>query len=263
MAKDVEFKMPKVVKADRPLAMRLVATLLGPLVRVLFRVEVIGKEKLPKDGAYILCFNHVTHLDPLAVAYATYFGIKRGPHFLAKGSLFKVPVLGPILIAAGQVPVYRGGRRNIEPMEAAFKFLEAGHVITIFPEGTLTREPNGWPMRGKTGSVRMAIEAGVPIFAVGQWGSEVVLPTYSKKLKPKPWHKVRVQIGDEINLDAYRGRKLSTEELKEATSVVMRAITKQVEILRDAKAPKELYDPADHGQSQFGNFNKTEKKEKK
>lgn len=262
MAKDVEFRMPKVVKADRPFVMRLVATLLGPLVRILFRVEVLGKERLPKTGAYILCFNHVTHLDPLAVAYGTYFGLKRGPHFLAKGSLFRVPLLGPILIAAGQVPVYRGGRRNVEPMEAAFKFLDAGHVITIFPEGTLTREPNGWPMRGKTGSVRMAIEAGVPIYAVGQWGSEIVLPTYTKNLSPKPWHKVRIQIGEEINLDKYRGRKLSTEELKEATAVVMKAITKQVEILRAAKAPKDLYDPADHGQSQYGNFTKASKKGK-
>jgi 1-acyl-sn-glycerol-3-phosphate acyltransferase len=118
-------------------------------------------------------------------------------------------------------------------------------------------------MRGKTGSVRMAIDAGVPIFAVGQWGSEVVLPTYTKNLKPKPWHKVRILIGDEINLDKYRGRKLSTEELKEATAVVMKAITKQVEILRDAKAPAKLYDPAEHGQSQFGNFTKSQKKDKK
>lgn len=263
MAKNDEFKMPKVVAADRPAAMRSVATLLGPLVRVLFNVEVKGIEKLPKDGPYILCFNHVTHLDPLAVAYGTYFKIKRGPHFLAKGGLFKVPVLGPILIAAGQVPVYRGGRRNIEPMEAAFKFLEAGHVITIFPEGTLTREPNGWPMRGKTGSVRMAIDAGVPIFPVGQWGSEIVLPTYTKKLRPKPWHKVRMLIGDEIDLSKFKGKKLTTDELKVATEIVMSAITKQVEELRGLKAPAKRYDPADHGQSQFGNFHKEEKKGKK
>lgn len=260
MANDDEFRMPKVAKADRPFMMRFVAYILGPLLHLLFWVKLEGKEKLPKKGAYILVFNHVTHLDPLVVAYATFFGLKRGPHFLAKGGLFKVPVLGPLLIAAGQVPVYRNGRRNVEPMDAAYKFLDAGHVITIFPEGTLTREPNGWPMRGKTGSVRMAIEAGVPIYAVGQWGSEVVLPTYTKKLRPKPWHKVRVLVGDEINLDKYRGHKLSTEELKEATKVVMLAITKQVELLRGAKAPKELYDPAEHGQSQFGNFNKNGKK---
>jgi 1-acyl-sn-glycerol-3-phosphate acyltransferase len=108
--------------------------------------------------------------------------------------------------------------------------------------------------------VRMAIQAGVPIYAVGQWGSEVVLPTYTKNLRPKPWHKVRVQIGEEIDLNKFQGRALSTEELKEATSIVMKAITKQVEILRGAKAPKELYDPAAHGQSQFGNFNKDGKK---
>lgn len=260
MAKNQEFKMPKVVKADRPFVMRLVAYILGPLVHLLFWVELKGKEKLPKDGAYILVFNHVTHLDPLVVAYATFFGLKRGPHFLAKGGLFSVPILGPLLIAAGQVPVYRNGRRNVEPMEAAYKFLDAGHVITIFPEGTLTREPNGWPMRGKTGSVRMAIQAGVPIYAVGQWGSEVVLPTYTKKLRPKPWHKVRVQIGDEIDLKKFHGKQLTTEELREATSIVMNAITKQVEFLRGAKAPEKLYDPAEHGQSQFGNFNKNGKK---
>jgi len=254
------FKMPKVSKADRPLVMRLVAYILGPLLHLLFWVKVSGKEKLPKKGAYILVFNHVTHLDPLVVAYATFFGLKRGPHFLAKGGLFKIPVLGPLLIAAGQVPVYRSGRTNIEPMSAAYEFLKAGHVITIFPEGTLTREPNGWPMRGKTGSVRMAIEAGVPIYSAGQWGSEVVLPTYTKNLKPKPWHKVSVQIGEEINLDKFHGRKLSTEELKDATEIVMKAITKQVEILRGAKAPAKLYDPAEHGQSQFGNFNKNGKK---
>ncbi|MCX6485754.1 MAG: lysophospholipid acyltransferase family protein [Rhodoluna sp.] len=260
MAQNDEFKMPKVATADRPFMMRVVAYILGPLVHLLFWVKLEGKEKLPKTGAYILVFNHVTHLDPLVVAYATFYGLKRGPHFLAKGNLFKVPVLGPLLLAAGQVPVYRNGRRNVEPMAAAYRFLDAGHVITIFPEGTLTREPNGWPMRGKTGSVRMAIEANVPIYSVGQWGSEVVLPTYTKKLRPKPWHKVRVLIGEEINLEKFRGRKISTEELKDATRIVMTAITKQVEILRDSKAPKKLYDPADHGQSQFGNFNKNGKK---
>ncbi|MFM2024186.1 MAG: hypothetical protein RLZZ56_199, partial [Actinomycetota bacterium] len=84
----------------------------------------------------------------------------------------------------------------------------------------------------------------------------IVLPTYTKNLRPKPWHKVRVLIGDQIDLSKFHGRALTTEELKEATKIVMKAITKQVEILRDAKAPKELYDPAEHGQSQFGNFNK-------
>ena len=252
--------MPKVNMANRPFVMSLVAVILGGLLHILFWVQVIGKEKLPKTGAYILVFNHVTHLDPLAVAYATFFGLKRGPHFLAKGNLFKIPVFGQILTAAGQVPVYRNGRRNTEPMEAAYRFLDAGHVITIFPEGTLTREPNGWPMRGKTGSVRMAIQAGVPIYAAGQWGSEVVLPTYTKRLRPKPWHKVRVLIGDQIDLSKFHGRQLTTEQLKDATRIVMTAITKQVEILRDGKAPKMLYDPADHGQSQFGNFNKNGKK---
>lgn len=247
-------KMPKIHKTDMNWRAAIVANLLKPVVRSLFRIEVKGLENVPKSGAYVLGANHVTYLDALAVAYMVYFKLHRLPHFLAKGNLFKTPLVGSILVGVEQVPVYRGGHTNREPMEAAHAMLRAGRVITIFPEGTLTREPNGWPMRGKVGALKLALENNVPFIPMAQWGSEQVLATYSKKLRPKPWHPVRMIIGKPLDLDKYRNRKLSNAEYTEVTELAMRAITELTEQLRGAKAPEKLFDPREHGLAEYGNF---------
>jgi 1-acyl-sn-glycerol-3-phosphate acyltransferase len=256
-----ELKMPKVTDKDRPFAMQLVARVLGLVMRLLFTVKLLkGKENVPKTGAYILAGNHVTYLDAIATAYLTFFKLKRGPHFMAKGPLFNVPVLGPMLRGVGQIPVYRNGRVNAEPMDAAKHFLQAGRVITIFPEGTLTRDPEGWPMKGRPGAVRLALETGTPVIPFGQWGTEAIMPTYEKKFLPQPWHACRFIIGKEIDLDKFRGRKLSNAELLEATDIVMQEILKLTAEVRGEKAPKQLYDPRAEGQSTTGNFKKESKR---
>jgi 1-acyl-sn-glycerol-3-phosphate acyltransferase len=254
-------KMPKIHKNEPNFLTRIVANVLGSFLRLLFNVKVQGLENLPKTGSYVLAANHVTYLDALAVAYMVYFKARRTPHFLAKGNLFKTPLVGEILIECEQVPVYRGGHSNREPMDAAHAVLDAGRVITIFPEGTLTREPNGWPMRGKIGALKLALDCNVPFIPMAQWGTEQVLATYSKKLKPKPWHSVRMIIGKPLNLDKYRGRKLTNAEFTEVTEVAMREIIRLTAILRSEKAPKHIFDPRDHGLAEYGNFNKEPKKQ--
>lgn len=236
--------------------MRVLAVILRPWVRLLYKVEVTGMENLPKSGGYVLAANHVTTVDALAVAYMMYFRLHRAPHFLAKEGLFKTPIVGPVLLAVGQIPVFRGQRKNTDPMEAAYKVLRAGHVIGIFPEGTLTRDPDLWPMRGRTGAIRLAIETGVPIVPVGQWGTEKVMETYSSKLKPKPWHKVNIIIGKPIDVSAYVAKKNSTEDLVLLTEKVMNEITKLVEQLRGEKAPAKRFVPSEHGLPDHGNFKK-------
>lgn len=258
--KNTKLKMPSINKKERHLVLSLVAAILIPLVRLMFKVTPKGIEKLPKTGSFVLVSNHVTNVDALAVAYFVYVNLKRAPHFLAKGSLFKVPVIGPALRAAGQIPVYRGGQRNDEPLSVAHGYLKAGHCIAIFPEGTLTRDPNLWPMRGRSGAVRLALETGVPIYPIAHWGSEQILPTYGGRFRPGFWKPVRLVVGDEINLDKYRHPKLGTQELTEATATVMKEITKLVEGLRGEKAPDALWDPATAGQSATGNFKKAAKK---
>ena len=169
-AKAEYLKMPVIKTKERHLVLRLIALVLMVLVRLTFNLRATGTNKVPKSGPYVLVANHVTNLDPLVVAYMVYVKLKRAPHFLAKGSLFKIPLVGSLLRTAGQIPIYRGGQRNDEPLRAAHAFLDAGHTITIFPEGTLTREPNLWPMRGKTGAVRLALETNVPVFPIAHWG---------------------------------------------------------------------------------------------
>lgn len=237
----------------------LVASILIPIVRAILKVEPKNLEKLPKSGAYILVGNHVTNLDALAVAYFVYAQLKRAPHFLAKESLFRIPVLGKILLAAGQIPVYRSGHRNDTPLKAAHAYLKAGHSIAIFPEGTLTRSPDLWPMRGKSGAIRLALETGVPVYPIGQWGSEKILPQYGSKFRPGFWKPVRILVGDEIDLSNYRKRQLNPDELNDATKLVMETVTELVEELRGEKAPMELWDPAKAGQPTSGNFKKARK----
>jgi 1-acyl-sn-glycerol-3-phosphate acyltransferase len=255
-----ELPMPKIKSSERHFVLALVALFLIPLVRLFFKVVPVGIEKLPKKGPYVLVANHVTNLDALAVAYLTYVQLKRAPHFLAKEGLFRVPVIGAVLLAAGQIPVYRSGHRNDTPLKAAHAYLKAGHTIAIFPEGTLTRDPELWPMRGKTGAIRLALETGVPVYPVGQWGSEQVLPQYGNRFRPGFWKPVRVLIGDEIDLSHYRKRQLNPAELNEATELVMQTITELVSELRGEPAPKELWDPLKAGQTTSGNFKKASKK---
>ncbi len=254
-----ELPMPKINSSERHFVLALVASILIPIVRLLFKVEPKGIDKLPKHGSYILVSNHVTNLDALAVAYFVYVQLKRAPHFLAKESLFRIPGIGGILRAAGQIPVYRSGHRNDTPLKAAHAYLKAGHSIAIFPEGTLTRSPDLWPMRGKSGAIRLALETGVPVYPVGQWGSEKVLPQYGSKFRPGFWKPVRILVGDEIDLSDYRKRQLNPDQLNDATKLVMQTITQLVEELRGEKAPLELWDPAKAGQTTSGNFKKARK----
>jgi 1-acyl-sn-glycerol-3-phosphate acyltransferase len=261
MAKKQKFiPMPKVTSDENPLAVRIIAFFVAPVIRMFFKVEVTGKEKLPKSGAFILTPNHATNMDGLAVAYFIYMILKRGPHFFAKEALFNIPLVGKVLLAGGQIPVFRkGGQRNDDSFKIANSYLQAGHIICIYPEGTLTREPNLWPMRGKTGAIRLALNSGVPVYPIAHWGSEQIMGRYSSKFRPGFWKKVQILVGDEIDLAKYRKENLSAQELLEATELVMRSITALVEQLRGEKAPGTLWDPVAMGQTVTGNFIKAAK----
>lgn len=250
-----EAKLPKVPKRENSFVFWLVASLLAPLIRLMFNVKTEGTENLPKGG-YILVANHVNYLDPLAFAYSVYLQMKRTPHYLAKESLFRIPIIGALLPKVGQIPVYRTGRSNDEPLRAAVNFLKAGQVVVVFPEGTLTRDPDLWPMRGKSGAIRLAIELGLPIVPAGHWGIEKILGTYSKKFRPNPFHVVNVKIGKPLSFPELRKEGVTSQEVTAATAKVMNAIAAIVGELRGEKPPAELWDPAKKGQSEIGNFRK-------
>ena len=220
---------------------------------VLSKITILDGDKVPKTGAFVLTPNHYSEIDPLVMGVAMW-KVGRMPRFLAKASLFKVPVLGAIMRRTKQVPVDReGSARTSDPLAAARQITEHGLAVIIYPEGTLTREPDLWPMRGKLGAVRMALDADIPIVPVAHWGTQLVLPRYGK-LSLFPRKKITVKYGDPIDLSSYRSQPRTTKMLGEATEVVMQAITALFEDLRGEKAPAERWDPAAKHQSETGHF---------
>jgi 1-acyl-sn-glycerol-3-phosphate acyltransferase len=109
-----------------------------------------------------------------------------------------------------------------------------------------------WPMRGKTGAVRLALEHGVPLIPAAHWGSQAVLPRYSKKLSLFPQKTILVTFGEPLDLDDLRGQPLSQKVLTEATGRLMTAITSLLEELRGETAPAERWNPTAHNQTEFG-----------
>ena len=239
-------------KREKTALWRFLAGIVIPLLNILGRYEIVGSGRIPKSGSFILAPNHVTNVDPLISAYVLWRG-GRVPRFLAKAGLFKVPVLGAVLRATGQIPVERTGRqREGDPLGAASRLVDDGLALIIYPEGTLTRDPDLWPMRGKFGAVRLALEHDIEIIPMGIWGAQEVLPRYSKRLSLFPRKNVRVLIGEPISLAAWKDAPRTTATYVAATNTVMQAITALVSKLRDEPAPEVRWDPAAHGQTEYG-----------
>lgn len=238
----------------RPSIFWLLAPLVVPVMNIGVKIRVGGAAKLPAEGAFVLAPNHYSEIDPVVMGMAIW-RLGREPRFLAKASLFRIPVVGSLLRASGQIPVERGGSvRGSEPLVAAKTLVQKGRMVVVYPEGTLTRDPDLWPMRGKTGAVRMALEQGIPVIPVAHWGTQKVMPRYSKSIRFFPRSTVDILFGDPVDLSAFRGRSLDSATLTEATTVVMDSITALLEELRHEKAPTTRWNPAEHNQKDTGRF---------
>lgn len=237
---------------EKTLAFRVIEVVVVPFLNAIAKLDMRGTEHLPKTGAFVLSPNHYSNIDPVIMAWAVW-KLERAPRFLAKASLFKVPVVGFALRRSGQIPVERAGTsRSNAPIAAAEELVEKQRGVIVYPEGTLTRDPELWPMRGKTGAARLALETGIPLIPAAHWGTQAVLPRYSKKLSVFPRKTIKVSFGPPVDLDDLRGRPLDAKTLNEATDRIMAAITGLLEELRGETAPAERWNPAAHNQSEFG-----------
>jgi 1-acyl-sn-glycerol-3-phosphate acyltransferase len=226
--------------------------LVVPALGLVSRIRFVDSEKLPKEGAYILAPNHFSEIDPLVIGAAVW-KLGRLPRFLAKRSLFAIPVIGWLFAKTGQIPVDRSSR-SLVPIESAERVIANGQLVIIYPEGTLTREPNLWPMRGRPGAARIALEHGIPVIPVAHWGTQQVLDRYGKRVHFFPRKTITVKFGDPVDLSEFEGKPFDTAMLNEATEVIMQAVTRQLEDLRGETAPAELWNPAQHDQTETGRF---------
>jgi len=207
-----------------------------------FRVRYRHIERIPQQGGLIIVTNHISHVDPFLVAKFV-LDAARVPRFLAKDSIFEVPAVGWGMRTMGHIPVKRGTVDARQSLAAAVEALEKGGVIVLHPEGTVTRDPAGWPMNGKTGAARLAtLVPDVPVIPIVQWGVQEQVDLYKKKVKliPRPRHVISV--GEPIDLSAFRDREPTVAVLREVTDVIMRRLRSDVAELRGVPEPEgDLY----------------------
>jgi 1-acyl-sn-glycerol-3-phosphate acyltransferase len=239
---------------SRPSLFWPLAVIVIPLVSILAKITTTDAHKLPREGAFVLAPNHYSEFDPLVVAISV-FRTGRLPRFMAKESLFRVPVVGWILKRTGMIPVARASSASTakQTMKQSRELVEHGRGVIVYPEGTLTRDPELWPMRGKSGAVRLALAGEIPLIPMAQWGTQHIMGRYQKGLSLWPLRKrVRVLVGDPVDLSDLRGRAGEQSAINEANDRLMSAITALLEQLRDEKAPAKRWNPAEHGQRETG-----------
>ena len=213
-------------------AFRFAVIVLKPFLTLFTRRDWRGLDNLETPGGIVLATNHLSWFDPLVISHVLWQG-DRPPRFLAKDSLFTIPFVGGILHGTGQIPVVRDTRDAAVAVEAAVDAARRGECIVIYPEGTITKDPDLWPARAKSGAARIALTAGVPLIPMAHWGAQQIIGPYRKELRLLPRKTIRVLIGPPVDLDDLRDRPLTAEVLSMASERLMAAITDLLRTLRE------------------------------
>ena len=238
-------------------AFSIAVAIIKPTLLATTRHDWIDGEKIPETGGFILVLNHVSHIDPLTAAHIVY-DHGRLPRYLAKSGLFKNRALAYFLTSAGQIPVERLTKSAVGAYDAAVAAVRNGECVIVYPEGTLTRDPHLWPMTGKSGAARIALETGCPVVPVGHWGAQDLLPPYGRP-DFLPRKHVTMKVGDPVDLSDLLGQPHSAALVQQATDRIMAALTDLVAEIRGETAPVERFDPRKAGVRQIGNPKKKER----
>ena len=234
---------------------RFAASVLRPLMSAVTKREWTGQENLPRTGGVVVVPNHVSHADPLVVAHYLYDN-GRLPRFLAKSSLFDVFFVRRVLRGAQQIPVYRESREAGDAYREAVAAVRRGECVVVYAEGTLTRDPDLWPMAGKTGAARIALETGCPVLPLAAWGPQDLLAPYGKVPHLLGRTTVQVTLGPPVDLSDLAARgQADPATLREATERIMTAVTDLVARLRGEPAPTSRLDPRQADVARTGDAN--------
>ncbi|MBO3746308.1 1-acyl-sn-glycerol-3-phosphate acyltransferase [Streptosporangiaceae bacterium NEAU-GS5] len=220
----------------------LAVVIVKPLSRLLVKRDWRGGDQVPRTGGVIIAANHLSWTDPVLLSHYLY-NTGRWPVILAKSGIFKVPVLGRVVRSLLAIPVHRGSTEATQSLKEAEDRLRNGSAILFYPEGTVTRDPELWPMVSKTGAARLALATGVPVIPIAHWGAQELLPYGEKKPRLFPRKTFHVLAGPAVDLSKYQGLPMRGTVLREATADIMAAITELLAEIRNEKAPDTPYDP--------------------
>ena len=137
----VRYEPPRGYPLGTNLTFKIWANLIIPIFNLFMSRDWKGAENIPAQGRVIVASNHMSYLDVLVFTHFL-FRNGRAPRYLGKSGVFKVPIIGKIILAAGQVPVERESSDAKKAVDHARIILEQGHMLGVYPEGTLTRDPD-------------------------------------------------------------------------------------------------------------------------
>jgi 1-acyl-sn-glycerol-3-phosphate acyltransferase len=204
---------------------RFAVCVIKPTMLLLTRRTWAGAQHVPRDGGVILAVNHLSEFDPMVISHFVY-DAGRWPQFLAKSSLFHIPLFGPFLRWVRQIPVHRGSADAAKALDAAAVAIKAGDGVIIYPEGTTPKEGDLWPGRGKTGVARLFLATGAPVVPIVTWGSQRLYDPRTHKMRLVPGTPVTVLAGPPVDLARWADA--------EATAANLHAITEEImDDLRD------------------------------
>lgn len=195
---------------------RFVQLLFSILFRIIYRLRVIGRENIPKQGPVVIACNHVSLLDPPMVGTAS----SRPVHFMAKSELF-VPILGTLYKSLGAFPVHRGAA-DAHAIRTALTILKQQEVLGIFPEGHRSRD--GKLGKAQPGAMAIALKGKAEVVPACILGSDL-------KHRKSFWPQITVVFGKPMKLENEQGNKLKVEELSEE-------LMKEIQSLMDAHREK-------------------------
>jgi len=215
----------------------LAKAVVPPVIRFWVRLDCQGLLHIPRQGPVIIAANHISYFDPLCLAVFI-DAAGREVRFLAKSELYRNPVLGWVLRAAGQIPVYRESRDAAKSLQDAVAAMREGAAVAIYPEGTTTRNPDFSPMKAKTGVARLAALTGAPVVPVGMWGAHLLF-TRGKIGPFRRGIRVVVRAGPPIDLGLAPDAPL--DALNDARDRLMDAIAGLVDEAKTGWSPPAWY----------------------
>ena len=205
------------------------------------RIEMTGTENIPHKGGALVAVNHLSFVDYVMAGYP---GAQRGrlTRFMAKKEVFDHPVGGPVMRSFHHIAIDRASGQG--GMDEARRYLDAGELVGIFPEGTISRSFELQPL--KTGAVRIAADAGVPLIPIVLWGTQRFLT----KGKPRDFarHKtVSIEVGEPLHPTPADNANLVTKDLQTRMEAMLdRLVTAYP---AEEQPPGSWWLPASHGGS--------------
>jgi 1-acyl-sn-glycerol-3-phosphate acyltransferase len=180
--------------------------------KLFFRVDIINKNKIPRDGPALLCANHNTILDMFFLGYK----LDRWIYWMAKEELFKNPVIAFVLKKLGAFPVKRG-TGDVSSIKKAFKLLGENKIVGIFPHGTRIGQARLKTARIKPGAAMIAANTGVPVIPAAVCGSYGI------------FSKMKVIYGEPFLVKS-RDKKPTKEELTEISKEIINRVRSLAEV---------------------------------